>query len=418
MFTIAEQLKLFNEFLSPGVIAEIVALSKLWARLKKSDKIEAHGLYAKQKLMSAGGTSTRASSNSGYPLAKSSTPQYHLVYMKRAQMFTMQFDGFSLELAAKSGASMDPIEFEKKGLFITQADDLSRQLMLAGAGDLCVVNGEVGAASDVVVVSSPYYADATKFLKVGQILDVYDGATIKVDSIAVKSIDSPTQFTFETRPDVIIPNGSVVKQEDVYTATEGAGLGEMMGLDGIIRATDPPAPNASAGLQALLVANDANWKCYVNSNGGVKRDLTEDLITACMDEVDPFSRVSVLLATHKIRRVWASYLENFKSLVNQKVMWGGWSGLPYIYDGKELALVPDKYVPDACLYGLDEAMLNLYVTKVGQEITWEKGDAGGILQKVAQKNEFVAEGHIFANLGTGFRKAVGFKLSDLNEPSS
>lgn len=415
MFTIAEQLKLFNEFLSPGVIAEIVSLSKLWGRLKKSDKIEAHGLYAKQKLMSAGGTSTRASSNSGYPTAKSSTPQFHLVYMKRAQMFTMQFDGFSLELAAKSGASMDPIEFEKKGLFITQADDLSRQLMLAGAGDLCVVNGNV-SASQTVIVSNPYYADATKFLKVGQLLDVYNGATKQVDSGEVQSIDSPTQFKFTAVQ--TITSGAVVKQEDVYTATEGAGLGEMMGLDGIIRDTDPPAPNASAGLQALLVANDVNWKCYVNSNGGVKRDLTEDLITACMDEVDPYSRVSVLLGTHKVRRVWASYLENFKSLVNQKVMWGGWSGLPYIYDGRELAMVPDKYIPDGCLYGLDEAMLNLYVTKVGQEITWEKGDAGGILQKVAQKNEFVAEGHIFANLGTGFRKAVGFKLSDLNEPSS
>lgn len=415
MFNITDQSKLFNEFLTPGVIAEIKSLSKLWERLKKSDKIEAHGLYAKQKLMSAGGTSTRASSNSSYPTAVSSTPQFHLVYMKRAQMFTMQFDGFSLELAAKAGASMDPIEFEKKGLFICQADDLSRQLMLAGAGDLCVVNGGV-SGSKTVVVDSPYYADATKFLKVDQILDVYLGATKQVDSIAVESIDSAVQFKFASTQ--TITDNAVVKQEDVYTATEGAGLGEMMGLDGIIRATDPPAPNASAGFQGLLVANDANWKCYVNSNGGVKRDMTEDLITACLDEVDPFSRVGVLLATHKVRRVWASYLSNFKSLVNQKSLWGGWSGLPFIYDGREIPMVVDKYIPDGCLYGIDENFLNLYVTKIGQEITWEKGDAGGILQKVAGKNEYVAEGHIFANLGTGFRKAVGFKLADLNEPSS
>lgn len=414
MFNITDQAKLFNEYLTPGVIAEIRSLSKLWDRLKKSDKIEAHGLYAKQKLMSAGGTSTRASSNSTYPTAVSSTPQWSLVYMKRAQMFTMQFDGFSLELAAKKGAEMDPIEFEKKGLFINQADDLSRQLMLDGGGNLCVVNGGV-SGSKTVIVDSPFYADATKFLKVGQILDVYLAGSKQVDSGIVESVDSATQFKFTATQ--TITDNAVVKQEDVYTATEGAGLGEMMGLDGIIRDTDPPLPNAAAGLQGILVANDPNWKCYVNSNGGVKRDLTEDLLTACIDESEPFCRISVMLTSHKVRRVWASYLSNFKSLVNQKSLWGGWSGLPFIYDGREIPLIVDKYVPDGCIYGLDEDMLNLYVTKVGQEITWEKGDAGGILQKVAGKNEYVAEGHIFANIGTPFRKAVGFKIIDLNEPA-
>jgi hypothetical protein len=286
--------------------------------------------------------------------------------------------------------------------------------MLDGGGNLCVVNGAV-STSKTVIVDSPFYADATKFLKVGQILDVYNGATKQVDSIAVESVDSATQFKFVSTQ--TIADNAVVKQEDVYTATEGAGLGEMMGLDGIIRDTDPPLPNASAGLQGILVANDPNWKCYVNSNGGVKRDLTEDLITACIDESEPFCRISVMLTSQKVRRVWASYLSNFKSLVNQKSLWGGWSGLPFIYDGREIPMIVDKYVPDGSLYGLDEAMLNLYVTKVGQEITWEKGDAGGILQKVSGKNEFVAEGHIFANLGTGFRKAVGFKIVDLNEPA-
>ena len=154
MFNIVDQAKLFNEFLTPGVLAEVSSLSKLWDRIKKSDKIEPDGLYAKQKLLAAGGTSTRASSNSSYPVAKSSTPNYHLVYMKRSQMFSMQFDGFSLELASKNGASMDPQEFEKKGLFINLSDDMSRQLMGDGGGVLAVVNGAVVTSATVVVDSS------------------------------------------------------------------------------------------------------------------------------------------------------------------------------------------------------------------------------------------------------------------------
>ncbi len=116
MFTIQEQEKLFNEFLGKGVLAEVSSLSKLWDRIKKSDKIEAHGLYAKQKMLTAGGTSTRASSNSSYPVAKSSTPGFHLVFMKRSQMFSMQFDGFSLELAAKAGALWTPGVREERPL--------------------------------------------------------------------------------------------------------------------------------------------------------------------------------------------------------------------------------------------------------------------------------------------------------------
>ena len=411
MFNIVDQAKLFNEFLTPGVLAEVSSLSKLWDRIKKSDKIEADGLYAKQKLLSAGGTSTRASSNSGYPTAKSSTPNYHLVYMKRSQMFSMQFDGFSLELASKKGASMDPQEFEKKGLFINLSDDMSRQLMGDGGGVLAVVNGAV-TTSAVVVVSHPLYANATKFLKKDMVIDFYNGGTKQVDSATILSVDSPTQITLTAATS--IATGATIRQEDTYTATEGAGLGEMMGIDGIIRATDPPAPNAAAGLQGLLVANDPQWKCYVNTNGS-NREISETLIETCFDNVEGWCKPSVLLTTQGVRRAWAAKLVSYKQLPNQKVLWGGWSGLPFLYDGREIPMVTDRFVPDNTLYGIDESMLTLYVTKLGQEITWEKGDSGGILQKVAGKNEYVAEGHIFSNMGTPMRRAVGFRLEKITE---
>ncbi len=411
MFNITDQEKLFNEYISKGVLVEVRKISKLWDRIQKSDKIEAHGLYAKQKMMTEGGTSTRAASNSSYPEAHSSTPATTLTYMKRAQMFTMHFDGFSMELAEKNGAAMDPIEFEKKGLFINMANDLSRQLMGDGSGVMAFVNGAV-TGSAVLTIDHPLYADLRRFFKKGMKLDIYNGSTKQADSVVVQSVDSATQITLTAA--VTVADDAKIYREDVYTGTEAAGLGEMMGLDGVIRATDPPAPNASAGLQGVLVANDPEWKCYVNTNGGTLRDLTEILLTTCFDELEMPELISALLTTPGVRRFWASKLISYKSLPNQKTLWGGWEGLPFIYDGREVPIVSDKFVPDKRLYGISESQLKIFVTKVGQPITWEKGDAGGILQKVAGKNEYQAEGHIFANMGVPMRKDAGFMLGDLN----
>ncbi len=411
MFNNVDQEKLFNEYISKGVLVEVRKISKLWDRIQKSDKIEAHGLYAKQKMMREGGTSTRAASNSSYPTAHSSTPGETITRLKRAQMFTLHFDGFSMELAQKNGAEMDPIEFEKKGLFINMANDLSRQLMGDGSGVMAFVNGAV-TASATVVIDHPLYADLRRFFKKGMILDIYNGSTKQADSVVVQSVDSATQITLTAA--VTVADDAKIYREDVYTGTEGAGLGEMMGLDGIIRATDPPAPNASAGLQGVLVATDPEWKCYTNTNSGTARDLTEVLLTTCFDELEMPELITALLTTPGVRRFWASKLITYKSLPNQKTLWGGWDGLPFIYDGREIPLVSDKFIPDKRLYGLSESELKIFVTQTGQPITWEKGDAGGILQKVAGKNEYQAEGHIFGNMGVPIRKDAGFMMNDLN----
>lgn len=413
MFDLTTQAKLFNEYLTPGVVAQIKARSKLFDQLRKSwDTVEPHGQYAKQRILINGSQATRSSNSSSYPTASQSTPDYTLVYLKRAQMFSMQFDGFGMELAAKGGAAMDAIEFEKKGLFITLSDDMSRQLMLDGSSRLCQANGAV-VGSATLIVNSPFYADATKFLKKGRVIDAYNAGPAKqIDSIAVSTLDSTTQVTLASVQ--TCDDDCWIFNEDVYPGvTEVAGKGDMMGLDGIVRATDPPTPNATAGLQGLLVANVPEWAAVSLANSGVDRELSEDLIVSAFDETEDYGEVSIMLATHKVRRKWLKLLTSFKTIPNQKVMWGGWSGLPFYYDGREVAMVADRFVPDGRIYGLTEKELTLHcLTK--NLITWEKGDAGNYLQKVANKNEYVAEGHIFANLGTALRRCH-FVIDDIKE---
>lgn len=413
MFDATTQEKLFVEFMTPGVQAEIKARSKLWDMIQKSDKVDLGGLYARIKMLMAASQSGRASSDAAYPTAAESTPGEGKVYLKRASMFTLKFDGMAMELAAKRGTPVSPEEFEKKGIFITIADDMSRQLWGDGSGVLCKANG-AGAPSTSLIVDHDRYANLKYFLKAGRRIDGVTGGSKEIDSNTVTAFTEATQVATITSDSWT--DDADIYNEDVYTATEGAGLGEMMGLDGIIRDTDPPAPNAAAGLQGLLVATYPEWKANVKDNSGTDRELTEDLIVSGLDDAMEFGNVSVLLCTLKTRRAYADLLTAYKTITNQEVLWGGWAGLPFIYDGKRIPMVPDRFCPDGRIYGLDESRLTLFVTDKKAQVTWEKGFGGSsaIMQKVANYNQYQAEGHIFGNLGTDLRKAF-VVIKDIDE---
>ena len=411
MFDIATETKLFNDFISPGVIGQIFAQSKIEGVIKKSDKEVLGGMIAKQKVMVGASQAARAASDSAYPAAQQSTPEETLIKLKRAMMFSIKFDGFALAVAAKGGTPLDPYEFEKQGILMTVIDDLSRQLISDGSGHVAQVNGAV-TASPQVFIDSPYWTKLKRFLKKDRIIDIYNAAhTKQVDSNKIVAVVSDGEITLTGTPSC--DDDAWIMNEDTYAASEGAGTGECMGLLGICSNLDPPYPNAAVGLQGLLVANYADWAAIVKSNGGVDRPLSEDLLISAIDEIEG-GMTTAMLITLKTRRAWAAYLRNFK-VTDKEVLWGGFSGLPFYYDGKVIPMVPDKFVPDGTILGLDEDKLTIYVTKQGQEISWEKGRDGSFLQKVAGKNEYVAEGNIFQNMGVSVRKAF-WKVTDIQEP--
>lgn len=421
MFDIVTEEKLFNEFIIPGVSAEIKARSKLFDRIKKvSKKTDMSGKYAKQKLLLAGSQATGARNDSSYPAPQESSIDEAIIRIKRAQMFSMKFDGFALEAAKGKGTPVDSFDFEQEGLFIQVSEDISRQLMLDGSGHLAQVNGAVAQGATTVVVDSPFYAKATKFLKANRVIDFYVAADTSADGSATsKKIASITDDTHFELAAGVVDVGGILDDDWIHGdktwggTTEVAAKGEMMGLDGIIRATDPPSPNAAAGLQGLLVATYPTWKSYVDDNSGTLRDLTEVMLIKALDEISYFGKPSVLLTTHGVRRFYGDLLTKYKGIYNQKVLWGGWSGVPVIYDGREIPMVPDKFTPDGSIYLVSEKNLTLYTITPGI-ITFEKGTAGRYLQKVAGHNEYVAEGHFFGNLGVNSRKPFGV-IKDLNE---
>lgn len=413
MFDVVTQHELFNEYVSDGVVNQLRALSKMFDQVSKDWKqVHVSGEFATQRLMMGASQSSGARSTSTYPTPSESDVAKTSVFIKRSQMFTIKFDGLALEAAEMNGTPISPIEFEKKGIWQTMSNDMSRQLVGDGSGRIAQCNG-AGVATQTLLIDSPYYASLKKFFKPKRIIDIYTAGGVKeVDSVEIESVDSGTQLTLKSP--VSWTSDSWIYNEDAYTATEACGMGEMMGLMGFMSAADPPTPNASAGLQGLLVASWPEWAAHVFGNGGVPRDLVEDIITEMLDDVEDYTQVDVLLTTKGIRRVWLSLLQSYKTLPNQKVFWGGWSGLPFYYDGREIPMVTEKFIPDGKIlaFANDNLIMHHLNPKI---VTWEKGDADNILQKVAQKNEFQAEGHIFCNAATDLRKGFGL-VEDLNEP--
>jgi hypothetical protein len=414
LFDLSTQDKLFNEYITPGVTAEIATRSKLWGNIRKEwRQVEPHGRYARQKMLMAGSQAYGARSDAGYPTAQESTPGEANVYIKRAEMFTIQLDGLALEASAKGGTPMSAMEFERTGLFVGIADDLSRQLMLDGSGRLCQASA-LGNTSTSLVVDSPWYADATKHLKADRVIDSYKTTSIEINSTGIDSVDSITTATLKAS--ATWTDDSYIMSEDSYTGSEGAGLGEMMGLMGIISDSDPPAPNASAGLQGLLVATYPAWKSQIHDNSGTDRELTEDLMIQVFDDVEDFATVDVILASPGVRRKYFALMKDYTINDQRRVQWGGFSGLVFDYDGRSIPVVMEKFVPDGHMLFL--SMKNLVIHTLNPKlITWEKGTgAGGYLQKVAGYNRYVAEGHFFGNLATGLRPGFGL-LEDITEPS-
>lgn len=415
-FTVEDEDKLFEDFLTPGVEEEIRQESKLWDQVDFSDDLEMGGYTFRQKVRIKTSQAARASNVDDYPSAQESTPAEVLGYLKRSMMFALEFSGFALETALKKGtggAMMAPFQFEESGIMITVRDDLSRQLMWDGSGRLCQAKG-AGSTSPTLIVDSPYMKkQPTKFLKEDRVIDAYDPAddSHDINSIAISTVDSETQVTLESNQ--TWADDCWIYNEDVWRKTEAAGKGEMMGLLGICSDADPP----TGALQGLDVSTYPMWKAWVWGNGGTPRPLSEDLLILAVQKAKKWGNIEnmFMLITEKIERVWISYLRTYKE-IDTNILWGGWHAVPFYYGGKQIPMVPDEYIPDGKILGGDKTKLTIYVTQKGKSVTWEKGlYGGGRLRQLEGKNRYAAYGHIFANMGVSVRKAF-FRIDDIQEP--
>ncbi|MBA7555164.1 hypothetical protein ES705_47817 [subsurface metagenome] len=313
-------------------------------------------------------------------------------------------------LEALQRARYEKLRFASLNDFLVQ----SRQLVLDGSGRLAQV--KTGGSLQTHDLKSAYFKkEPTLFLRDDRKLESYDATTGKGNDAQILTVENDTEIKLTAAVDLTADD--YLFNVKAHADSELNGLGEMMGLCGIISAANPPYPNAANGLQGLKVADYPAWKAFVFHNNGVAQPLVEDMWIQVLNKVERYAKVDVILVSEGVFRSWYALLSSYKNFSNQKTMWGGWTGLPFYYHGREIPVVSDYFVPDGYAMFISNSNLILHVL-TPSIVTWERGAAGGgILQKVPRMNQFVAEGHIFANLGTGLRRGFGLR-KDIQEPSS
>lgn len=291
-----------------------------------------------------------------------------------------------------AGAFVRAIDSEMRGAERDMRTSINRQLFGDGSGALTVCG--TTSNSTTVVVSS------TAKLRVGTPIDVLvtaDGTTSTgAAGRTVSSITSATQFVI---------SGAAITTDNTFSVyIAGSRNLEMMGLGGIVSATDP----ASGSLQGLAVATYPYWKAQALSNSGTNRAISENLMQSAMDAVEQYSdgNVTAIYTNYGVRRAYQALLTANKVYQNTMDLKGGVKALEF----NGLPLIVDKDCPANKLFFVDESKLSLYRLS---DVDWMQED-GAILSRVSGYDAYEAVLYVYQELGCKARNAHCL-LSDITE---
>jgi hypothetical protein len=193
------------------------------------------------------------------------------------------------------------------------------------------------------------------------------------------------------------------------TATTNSSYNEMMGLAGIVSASDPYT-NITDGLQGKLVASNSYWKSG-NITASSNRDLTEALMTEANNtSLKEGGDVSAIYCNYEIWSRFADLLTPDKRHVNTQALTSGWSNIEFQAGGKGIPVFPCKQAPPNKMFFVDER--HLFFLHAG-EIDWIDG-TDGILHWDVGEDQFIGAMLWIANMATDHRGAHTL-LANLNE---
>ena len=288
------------------------------------------------------------------------------------------------------GAFIRAVDSEMKGVTKDLKADMNRMLYGDGSGALTAATANATASTTVTVTS-------TAKLRVGMKIDIIAGTTASVSNATVTAINSATSFTHNGTAAAVAASSSVYKA--------GAKDIELMGLAGIVSATDP----ISTGLQGLTVALNPYWKASVLGNSGTNRALTIALMRTALDTVETAGngKTTAIYTTHGVRRAYEALLQADRQYVNVMKLDGGVETLAY--DG--LPIIADKDCQANRLYFVDESELVLAELGAGG-FQWMDED-GSILSRT-DRDGYSAVLYRYCELATRARNAHAL-LTDITE---
>lgn len=413
--------KFFLEYISPGFETEFYTNTTTYGRFKTNTEA-CMGKYGVLKCLTSAAKSARPSSTSSFPTAHQSTYQEFIMYMKRGMYATLQFDGLAMAVGKGKGAVKDLVKGETESIMMYIPHKLNHQFWGDGSGRLAQLSAAI-TASTTGYVDGPWfgqdssgYTPPSRYLAEGMYVDLYTTAGVlqqeEVQITAISEGGSGTDtLTFGST--ISASNDAYIFDHDTYASSEAAGTGVPMGLKGIISTA-----NATVGITSTSYFQNIDRSSYAwaqaqtfnmdPAGGTTKTVLTNKKLLECIQKVEMYGSVSVIITNDYIWRAYYSLLESDKTLPNEKAFWGGTTGLTF-YGGKSKAIpiIYDIDCPDNIVYFIDDRRIQLIAPTEGG-MDWLPGDTGAILTRVQGKDEYAANLRWYYNMSTNIPKSLGY----------
>lgn len=399
---------ILKNYYAPAIVNQVYKKAPFWAQIKKLTK----GVYGKAVIIPVQTAFTeavgaRTANDYTLPTSQRNTYDEATILMKR-NYGRIQVDGFAIESAKGKGGWVDIVTAETKGVSNAFALDIDRQSL--GRGD-AVLGHEAGggSSSQTLVVDNPFgftIASDARLFRVGMYLDAYD-KTDNTEHIFDALITAISSNSLTISGDTVgsIGDGDIICRKDTFSTTI-ASIGEMMGLDGLVSASNYPSPSAgTAGSTFQNIASssgDYTWKSYVSSTSQV---ISETVIQELLDNVEKNtdgSDVNLCLTTYAIRNKLVEIMQGDRMLQTMDLK-AGWKALKYIGGNIELPIMVHKNLLDGHFYVVSTPHIKFYTLK---KLVWDN-KGGGIVKPVAGYDAYEAWFKMYGNLGTDCRNAHG-----------
>ena len=205
-------------------------------------------------------------------------------------------------------------------------------------------------------------------------------------------------------------DGDILVPEDTTASGASAAGYSMMGIEGIIKNTNPPL--LTAGLHGLAVASNAWWTCQYFGNSGSNRPLTLALMQNPLSQIAVRSEfdegdVKFLLGNVWVRDKYEQLLIADKRHVNTLTLDGGWTGLDY--SGKPF-ITDTQCRRNTIFYVVPETMKIFR----NQDFDWLTFDDGKIWHRRENKDSYFATLAHYGDLACVVRNGNG-RLDDITD---
>jgi len=305
------------------------------------------------------------------------------------------------------GAFASALTQEIKGMRNDLRNDMNRQCW-----GVELTDATAGGNSGVLATVSTGQAPGTEFACDNDVGVRYLRANMNVvvgtpgasslsndENVTITAVDASAKtFTIAS---------TTVATDDVVVRGDGNGnsyTNEITGLATIIEDSD------NIDLQTVDVSANTLFKAHVEENGGIKRDLSLELMQLALDACDEKGgeEPNLIMGHHSMRREYINLLTSDVRYAPEQ-MRAGFKTLTYAGGNQPIPIVFDKHAPYHRLYFINTGDIKQYVMK---DWGWADRD-GAILNRESDKDSWEAFMCWYGNLGCEVRNTHAV-ISDLN----